>query len=126
MTKSFKDFRFQKMGYYKKLEDGIDNCDPRSQNADKQNAADLDAMLELRDIQDELHSLERLFQQQKETIEQMIEIYDRKVYAKISKNAIAILREALHKLLEYQDKVKHMIETAKGTREDVCILFDIL
>ena len=93
--------------------------------SEKQNREDTMAILELRDIQDELQSLHKLFDQQKETIAQMVEIYQRPDYVELSKNGLTILREAQDKLAEYIHQVDSMIRSAERTRKDFEKLLDL-
>ncbi|KAI9782817.1 MAG: hypothetical protein M1839_004568 [Geoglossum umbratile] len=125
MTKSFKDFRLQ--GFRDKRFDydsdnhkiGIKERHKREAKvSEKQNRDDTSAMLELRDIDDELNTLEKLFKQQTETIHQMKDIYRKSNYALLSGHGLTILNEALEKLKEYSDQVKQMIESANRTRKD--------
>jgi hypothetical protein len=128
MTKSFKDFRLQ--GFRDKLVD-YDSDDlnvsikekhkREGELSEKQNRDDTSAMLELRDIDDELSSLKKLFNQQTETITQMQDIYRRLSHLNpdLAANGLSILGEALEKLKEYTYQVKQMLESAKRTRKDV-------
>ncbi|KAH0544770.1 hypothetical protein FGG08_001137 [Glutinoglossum americanum] len=128
MTRSFKDFRLQ--GFRDKRVDydsdnhkvGIKEKHKREgEMSEKQNRDDTSAMLELRDIDDELNTLKRLFKQQTETITRMQDIYrDKdKVKPELSANGLPILKNALEKLEEYTDQVDQMLETANRTRKDV-------
>ena len=133
MIKSFKDFR--SLGFRDKSADyDSDNVviNIREKHrlegrlSEKQNRDDISAMLELRDINDELQSLQKLFDQQKETIGQMFDIYQRPVCVTLSGNGMSILRQALDKLDEYTHQVKHMIKSAGVTRTDVCTMSDVV
>lgn len=126
MTKSFKDFR--SLGFRDKSADyDSDNIivsikDKHKREgklSEKQNRDDTSAMLELRDIYDELHTLQKLFSHQKDTLDQMLEIYKRPAYAHVSENGQSILRNAQEKLHEYTQQVEEMIESATRTRTDV-------
>jgi hypothetical protein len=126
MTKSFKDFRLQ--GFRdKRIDYDSDNHKIgikerhklEAKVSEKQNRDDTSAMLELRDIDDELNTLEKLFKQQTETIHQMKDIYRKPNYAHLSGHGLTILNEALEKLKEYSDQVKQMLESANRTRKDV-------
>ena len=87
--------------------------------SEKQNRDDTSAMLELRDIDDELNTLEKLFKQQTETINQMKDIYHKPSYAHLSGHGLSTLNEALEKLEEYTEQVKQMLGSANRTRKDV-------
>ena len=78
-----------------------------------------DNRLELRDINDELQTLHKLFEQQKETIDQMYKLYESPVCASKSVNGRSILQEALDKLGEYSHQIDIMIKNTERTREDV-------
>ena len=126
MTKSFKDFRMQ--GFRDKRIDydsdnhkiGIKERHKREARlSEKQNRDDTSAMLELRDIDDELNTLEKLFKQQAETINQMKDIYHKPNLAHFSGHGLSILNEALEKLKEYTEQVKQMLDGANRTRKDV-------
>jgi len=93
--------------------------------SEKQNREDTMAILELRDIHDELQSLRKLFNQQKETIDQMVVIYLRPECLELSKNGLIILGEALEKLTEYIHQVDSMIRSAERTRKDFEKLLDL-
>ncbi|MCJ1244358.1 hypothetical protein MMC30_001556 [Trapelia coarctata] len=93
--------------------------------SEKQNREDTMAILELRDIHDELQSLRKLFDQQKETIIQMTDVYLRPECVEHSKNGLTILREALDKLTEYIHQVDSMIKSAERTRKDFEKLLDL-
>ena len=126
MTKSFKDFR--SLGFRdKSTEYDSDNLIMSIKErhkregvlSEKQNRDDTSAMLELRDIHDELDTLQKLFSEQKDTIEQMVEIYKHEVYSQISQNGLSILSNAQEKLKEYTHQVDQMIKNASRTRTDV-------
>lgn len=93
--------------------------------SEKQNREDTMAILELRDIHDELQSLRKLFDQQKETIKQMVAIYERPECLELSKNGLIILGEALEKLTDYIHQVDSMISSAERTRKDFEKLLDL-
>lgn len=93
--------------------------------SEKQNREDTMAILELRDIHDELQSLRKLFDQQREIIEQMMEVYQRPECVDLSRNGLTILREALDKLAEYIHQVDSMIKSAERTRGDFEKLLDL-
>ncbi|MCJ1437771.1 hypothetical protein MMC27_007158 [Xylographa pallens] len=128
MTKSFKDFR--SLGFRdKSTEYDSDNLITSIKErhkregllSEKQNRDDTSAMLELRDIHDELDTLQKLFSEQKDTIEQMIDIYKHESYSQISLNGLSILSKAQEKLKEYAHQVDQMIKNASRTRTDVAL-----
>lgn len=93
--------------------------------SEKQNREDTMAILELRDIHDELQSLRKLFDLQKETIWQMIHIYEHPECYNLSRNGRIILHEALDKLIDYIHQVDSMIGSAERTRNDFEKLLDL-
>jgi hypothetical protein len=75
--------------------------------------------LELRDIEDELHTLKELFNNQIVAIRLMIENYKKVELQGSTTNGLAFLKQAETKLLEYTHHVDKMIESVKSTRDDV-------
>ncbi|MCJ1400767.1 hypothetical protein MMC11_003975 [Xylographa trunciseda] len=132
MTKSFKDFR--SLGFRDKSteydsDDIIMSIKDRHKRegrlSEKQNRDDTSAMLELRDIHDELDTLQKLFNEQKDTIEQMVDVYKQESYRQISRNGLTILYDAQEKLKEYTHQVDQMIKNASRTRTDFEKLLDL-
>ncbi|MCJ1386386.1 hypothetical protein MMC17_009512 [Xylographa soralifera] len=132
MTKSFKDFR--SLGFRDKSteydsDDIIMSIKERHKRegklSEKQNRDDTSAMLELRDIHDELDTLQKLFTEQKDTIKQMVGIYKHESYSQISSNGLSILSNAQEKLEEYTHQVDQMIKNASRTRSDFEKLLDL-
>jgi len=74
-------------------------------------------LLELRDINDELLTLKKLFGEQQEAIDKMLLNYERCGYGNI--NGIGFLHEAQMKLKDYLNRIKEMMESAERTRGDV-------
>ncbi|KAI9774094.1 MAG: hypothetical protein M1840_005187 [Geoglossum simile] len=125
MTRSFKDFRLQ--GFRDKRIDydsdsheiGVkERHKIEAKLSEKQNRDDTSAMLELRDIDDELNTLAKLFREQIETITQIKDIYDNPSFPHLSGNGLSILNEALEKLKEYTEQVKKMLKSANRARKD--------
>jgi len=87
--------------------------------AEKQNRENTSALLELRDIEDELHTLEELFDTQGNAIELMIKNYEKDELNSMTANGLLFLAQAEDKLDEYAKQVKRMLDDVKATREDV-------
>lgn len=128
MTTSFK--RFRARGFRDKTTDNDENDILRAHNirakhkregalAERQNRENTSALLELRDIEDELHTLEELFDVQDAAIDLMIKNYEREELKGLAVNGLGFLRMAEDKLDEYKRQVKRMIDDVKATREDV-------
>ena len=77
----------------------------------------MSALLELRDINDELLTLKKLFGEQQEAIDKMLLNYERCGHGSI--NGIGFLHEAQMKLKDYLHRIKEMMESAERTRSDV-------
>lgn len=78
------------------------------------NRDDLSALLELRDIMDELGTIMKLLDQQKRTINSMLRYYKGKVYGK------GFLEAALARLGVYRSQVLEMKENAHHAQKAVC------
>lgn len=127
MTTSFK--RFRARGFRDKTTEN-ENDILRAHNirakhkregalAERQNRENTSALLELRDIEDELHTLQELFEVQDKAIEVMIKNYEKEDLKSMTENGRQFLVEAREKLEEYTDQVKRMLADVKDTREDV-------
>ncbi len=88
--------------------------------AEKQNRENTSALLELRDIEDELRTLVKLFASQTLSIQQMIQHYKSNELSHLTTNGLPFLEQAAEKLLEYSTQTDKMIESVRSTREDVC------
>lgn len=126
MTTSFK--RFRARGFRDKASDHNDflrahnirqKHKQESKLAERQNRENTSALLELRDIEDELHTLEELFETQKKVVELMIGHYEKEELKSLTTNGLVFLRQAHEKLEEYVYQAQKMIEDVKSTREDV-------
>jgi hypothetical protein len=126
MTTSFKHFRAK--GFRDKTTE--DNDVLRAHNirakhkregaiAERQNRENTSALLELRDIEDELHTLEELFDVQKDIIEDMMKNFEKEEVKGMTANGLGFLMEADDKLDDYAKQVKRMLDDVKATREDV-------
>ncbi|TGO92257.1 hypothetical protein BPOR_0007g00410 [Botrytis porri] len=121
MTTSFKDFRAR--GFRAKADD---NGDLRTSSirakhalegkiAEEQNRENTSALLELRDIEDELNTLKTLFNSQMSEIRIMSDVYAKR---NLTTNGLMFLRNAEEYLEEYTQHVEKMTENAKSTRDD--------
>jgi hypothetical protein len=126
MTNSFK--RFRARGFRDKTtehEDFLRAHNIRAKHkresaiAERQNRENTSALLELRDIEDELHTLEELFETQKKAIDLMISHYQKEELKTLATNGLVFLKQAEQKLEEYLHHAQKMIEDVKATREDV-------
>jgi len=126
MTTSFKmfrarGFRDKAMGYH----DAVRTTSIRAKHkeeariAEKQNRENTSALLELRDIEDELHTLKELFDKQTTAIHTMMVGYVRDDLKALTANGVSFLKQAAQKLEEYKHHVDKMIESVKSTRDDV-------
>jgi len=89
--------------------------------AEKQNWENTSALLELRDIEDELHTPKELFNKQTSAINLMIENYKKIELQGLTANGLGFLKQAETKLQEYTHHVEKMIESFKSTRDDVSL-----
>jgi hypothetical protein len=77
------------------------------------------AVLELRDIVDELGTLKKLFEQQQESIDHMLSYYERCGHGKT--NGCLFLHEAQLKLKDYLHQIHQMMDSANSTKNEVSI-----
>ncbi|TGO22518.1 hypothetical protein BPAE_0164g00050 [Botrytis paeoniae] len=121
MTTSFKDFRAR--GFRAKADDNDDlrTSSIRAKHAlegriaEEQNRENTSALLELRDIEDELNTLKTLFNSQMTEIRIMLDVYEKR---ELTNNGLIFLRNAGEYLEEYTQHVEKMTENAKNTRDD--------
>jgi len=124
MTTSFKYFRakgFQATADDEGSDDDAHTIKEQHKREGKefqQNIRDnVSALLELRDIGDELLTLKKLFEQQQEAIDTMLSIYERCGHWKT--NGCSFLHEAQLKLKDYLHRIHQMTESADRTKNDV-------
>jgi hypothetical protein len=124
LTTSFKYFRAKGFQAVADNNDSDDDADTirehhkeEGRKFQKQVQQNVSALLELRDISDELLTLKKLFDQQQEAIDKMLEHYERCGHSKI--NGCVFLHEAQMKLKVYLHRIKEMTESAERTSEDV-------
>lgn len=89
------------------------------ERAERENRENTSALLELRDLEDELTTLQKLFETQEGTIKQMREIY-KKEFNSITTNGQSYLEEALEYLDDYKQQTSEMLKRVDTTRNDVC------
>lgn len=87
--------------------------------AERENRENTSAMLELRDMEDELKTLNRLFDTQHDMISQMFKIYSGESQKDLTDYGRRYLQEALNKLAEYKAQTTEMIDRVVSTRGDV-------
>ncbi|KAI0201194.1 hypothetical protein F4808DRAFT_425606 [Astrocystis sublimbata] len=129
MTSSLKTFRMQS---YNKLHDDSDSEDfddnrtesikrrhkRELERAERQNRQNTSAVLELRDMEDELHTLINLFAEQHDTIEQMKSSYEKIDLRAMTDCGREYLKEALQRLEEYDKQARDMLLRVDATRKD--------
>lgn len=141
MTWSLKRFRMQTFRDNKILDeslssdtegdgDGEDPEDNRSatikrrhrrelEQAERENRENTSALLELRDMDDELSTMRTLFAEQKVVIEAMLASYEEPERRDLTEHGRGFLTEALSRLEEYTRQTSDMIERVETTRKDV-------
>ncbi|XXH00847.1 hypothetical protein Hte_007198 [Hypoxylon texense] len=130
MTSSLKRFRMQT--FRDKIHDDSDSDefeDNRSESikqrhrreleqAERENRENTSALLELRDMDDELNTMRNLFSEQEATIKIMKENYEKPELRASTENGREFLEEALKRLQEYRKQVHDMLERVDGTKKD--------
>ncbi|KAI1435961.1 hypothetical protein GGR50DRAFT_654048 [Xylaria sp. CBS 124048] len=128
MTYSLKEFRLQS---YSKVYDDSESDDPEDngskairmrhqrelERAERQNRENTSALLELRDLDDELHTLLNLFSEQQDTILNMLESSSKSEQG-FTEFGQLYLNEALRRLEEYGKLVRDMMDRVESTRKD--------
>ncbi|KAG4220503.1 hypothetical protein PC116_g31018 [Phytophthora cactorum] len=89
------------------------------EQAERENRENTSALLELRDMDDELNTMMNLFSEQEVTIKAMKESYERPELFSFTENGRGFLDEALKRLQEYRKQVKDMIKRVDNTKKDV-------
>ncbi|KAI1329879.1 hypothetical protein F5Y16DRAFT_364948 [Xylariaceae sp. FL0255] len=130
MTSSLKRFRMQS---YQRIREGSEDTDEDGGNspekiktrhrrelerAERENRDNTSAQLELRDMEDEMHTLGALFTDQQETIKSMLKSYEAPELQEFTGRGRDFLREALRSLEEYVRSSKDMLERIDATRKD--------
>ncbi|KAF5668108.1 hypothetical protein FHETE_5374 [Fusarium heterosporum] len=85
---------------------------------EEDNRDNTSALLELRDIEDELLILVHLFERQSKVVSSMLSTYTRPELRDRTANGRVFLSEALKKLSEYAQQGQEMIERVRNTRDD--------
>ncbi|KAI1355970.1 hypothetical protein F5Y01DRAFT_301551 [Xylaria sp. FL0043] len=130
MTSSLKRFRMES---YNKTHDESDTDDDPNDNrteaikkrhnreverAERQNRENTSAVLELRDMEDELHTLLNLFTEQQDTVKSMKTSYEKSELQAATECGREYLKEALHRLEEYEKQARDMLARVDATRKD--------
>lgn len=134
MTLNMKQFRIHALDLESEAEDAdSDDSDAEGESpaaikrrhkrelerSERENRENTSALLELRDLEDELTTLKRLFEIQENTIKMMKEIYLSPEFKDVTKNGQDYLDEALEYLEEYQQNTTEMLKRVETTRNDV-------
>lgn len=129
MTANLKNFRMQT---FRVMDGGLDDQPENNTaasikkrhkreiaRAERENRENTSAMLELRDMEDELRTLNKLFDTQHDMITRMSEIYSGEGLKEVTEHGRGYLQEALGKLAEYKIQTTEMIDRVGSTRGDV-------
>ena len=117
-TKSFKEFRDNQR---------LDNkTNKEIQDSHVDNRRDLDAMLELRDIEDELRTIEKLIREQTSCVQDMLSQYH-KLNARSSKgrNGTTFLHDVESFLSDHEAQVREMLKSAHAAQQAFKELLDM-
>ncbi|KAF3761836.1 hypothetical protein M406DRAFT_265907 [Cryphonectria parasitica EP155] len=88
------------------------------ERAERENRENTSALLELRDMEDELKTFHRLFDTQVTMIEKMLDMYTGDSLKDLTHYGQGYLREALTRLAEYKAQTTEMLERVTATRGD--------
>lgn len=91
------------------------------EQAERENRENTSALLELRDMDDELNTMRNLFSEQEVAIKIMKENYEKPELRAYTENGREFLDEALKRLQEYRKQVHDMLERVDGTKKDVVL-----
>ncbi|KAH6658521.1 hypothetical protein BKA67DRAFT_513584 [Truncatella angustata] len=132
MTSSLKRFRMQT--FRDRIHDSDDSDDTeyednRSQSikqrhkreieqAERENRENTSALLELRDMDDELKTLCNLFREQTVVVEKMRDLYGKDDLREHTQNGRRYLDEALSRLADYEKQAEDMVVRIAATRTD--------
>lgn len=89
------------------------------ERSERENRENTSALLELRDLEDELTTLQKLFEMQDSTVRQMKEIYTSKEFNEMTKAGQDHLEEALEYLDDFKQQTTEMLKRVETTRNDV-------
>ncbi|KAG6034232.1 hypothetical protein E4U41_006630, partial [Claviceps citrina] len=117
-TKGFRD----KASDQEPLDDGVRSIRKRHKEegcrAERENRDNTSALLELRDMEDELQTLLQLFERQSKVVMSMQSIYNRPELRDQTANGRGFLGEALKRLREYAQQTNEMVRRVRATRDD--------
>ncbi|KAI0849164.1 hypothetical protein F5Y00DRAFT_236704 [Daldinia vernicosa] len=130
MTSSLKRFRMQT--FRDRILEDSDSDEPEDnrsesikqrhrrelEQSERENRENTSALLELRDMDDELNTMMNLFSEQEAAIKTMKESYERPELLSFTENGRGFLEEALKRLQEYQKQVHDMIKRVDNTKKD--------
>ncbi|KAK3342450.1 hypothetical protein B0H65DRAFT_509552 [Neurospora tetraspora] len=88
------------------------------EKAERENRENTSALLELRDMEDELSTLLRLFETQEGVVNQLKEIYNNPSLKEITKNGQGYLDKAMEYLTEYKQLTGEMVKRVETTKKD--------
>jgi Mg2+ and Co2+ transporter CorA len=88
------------------------------EQAERENRENTSALLELRDLEDELSTLLRLFDHQQTVVQTMRDIYRSDELRPLTRNGRAFLDEALSRLKDYKAQTEEMLVRVNTTRND--------
>lgn len=89
------------------------------EKAERENRENTSALLELRDMEDELSTLLRLFETQEGVVNQLKEIFNNPNLREITKNGQGYLDKAMEYLTEYKQLTGEMVKRVETTKKDV-------
>ncbi|PTB69411.1 hypothetical protein BBK36DRAFT_1165681 [Trichoderma citrinoviride] len=126
LTTSLKEFRSEgfrdKAFDYEPVENKARSIRQRHQEegrrAERENRDNTSALLELRDIEDELATLLSLFERQTRVISSMHGIYNRPEMQAHTVHGRKFLHEALKRLAEYSHTTEEMVKRVRNTRDE--------
>ncbi|KAF4336469.1 hypothetical protein FBEOM_9677 [Fusarium beomiforme] len=126
LTSSLKTFRAEgfrdKASAYEPVENKARSIRARhkaeGRRAEEDNRDNTSALLELRDIEDELLILVHLFERQSKVVSSMLSTYTRPELRDRAANGRVFLSEAIKKLSEYTHQAQEMIQRVRSTRND--------
>ncbi|KAL8799139.1 MAG: hypothetical protein Q9182_006114 [Xanthomendoza sp. 2 TL-2023] len=122
-TRSFKDFR----NNHRLRDPGDFNVRRLPKYVD--NRSDLDALLELRDIEDELGTIHKLLKEQHSTVKDMLTYYKSFTATKstgaVGKNGILLLQTVDHNIKEHREQVESMLNSARAAQTAFKELLDM-
>ncbi|KAG5800273.1 hypothetical protein H9Q69_000710 [Fusarium xylarioides] len=126
LTSSLKTFRAEgfrdKASAYEPVENKARSIRARhkaeGRRAEEDNRDNTSALLELRDIEDELLILIHLFERQSKVVSSMLSTYTRPELRDRTANGRLFLSEAIKKVSEYTHQAQEMIQRVRSTRND--------